>query len=142
MKKFTLMAIIGLLALSFSLSAQNNNPRRIATSKERAELMAKELKLSAEETTKIEALFDKQDKERAKQIEENRATRENLQTDREARRKEMQDLRAKAVAENDAQIEAIIGKEKMKEWKELRTKRQESRRDVNRSERRAPRNGR
>ena len=49
----------------------------------------------------------------------------------------MQDMRAKAIAENDAQIEAIIGKEKLEEWKELRAKRQDSIRDVNRSGRRA-----
>lgn len=142
MKKFTLLALIGLLTLSFSLSAQNNNARRSVTAKERAELMAKELKLSAEESSKLKALFEKNDEERAKQIEANRAMREELQTDREARRNEMQDMRAKAIAENDAQIEAIIGKEKLEEWKELRTKRQDSIRDVNRSGRRATGNRR
>ena len=48
-------------------------------------------------------------------------------------------MRAKAVAENDAQLEAI-GNEKMEEWKVLRAKRQESNSDANRSGRRAPRN--
>ena len=42
--------------------------------------------------------------------------REELQTDREARRNEMQDMRAKAIAENDAKLETIIGKEKLEEW--------------------------
>lgn len=142
MKKFTLLALIGLLTLSFSLSAQNNNARRSWTAKDRAELMEKELKLSAEESSKLKALFEKNNEERAKQIEANRAMREELQTDREARRNEMQDMRAKAIAENDAQIEAIIGKEKLEEWKELRTKRQDSIRDVNRSGRRATGNRR
>ena len=140
MKKFTILALIGLLTLSFSLSAQNNNARRSVTAKERAELMAKELKLSAEESAKIEALFEKHDKERAEQVAKNREQRSDLQTDREARRKEMQDMRAKSVAKNDAQIQEIIGKEKMERWKELRTKRQESNRNANRSGRRAPGN--
>ncbi|HHX31988.1 MAG TPA: hypothetical protein GX712_05300 [Bacteroidales bacterium] len=140
MKKFTLLALVGLLTLSFSLSAQNNNARRSWTAKDRAEYMTKELNLSAEESAKIKDLFEKNDEERAKQVAENRAKREDLQANREARRKEMQDMRAKAVAENDAQLEAIIGNEKMEEWKVLRAKRQESNRDANRSGRRAPRN--
>ena len=140
MKKFTLLALVGLLTLSFSLSAQNSNTRRSWTAKDRAEFMTKELNLSAEEAAKIKDLFEKNDEERAKQVAENRAKREDLQANREERRKEMQDMRAKAVAENDAQLEAIIGKEKLEEWKELRTKRQETNRDANRSGRRAPRN--
>jgi hypothetical protein len=100
--------------------------------------MARELKLSAEEKAKVEALFVKNDEVRAKQVAENREKRGELQNDREARRKEMQEMRAKAVAENDAQLEAIIGKEKLEEWKELRTKRQDSIREVNRRGRRTP----
>jgi|LSQX01.2.fsa_nt_gb uncharacterized protein YwqG len=138
MKKFTVLTIAALLTLSFALTAQNNNARRSWTAKDRAEYMAKELKLSAEESTKIEVLFEKNDSERAKQVAENRAKRQDLKNDREARRKEMQDMRTKAVTENDAQLEAIIGKEKMEVWKELRTKRQDSIRDINRSGRRAP----
>ena len=138
MKKFTVLTIAALLTLSFALTAQNNNARRSWTAKDRAEYMAKELKLSAEESTKTEVLFEKNDSERAKQVAENRAKRQDLKNDREARRKEMQDMRTKAVTENDAQLEAIIGKEKMEVWKELRTKRQDSIRDINRSGRRAP----
>lgn len=138
MKKFTVLVITALLTLSFSMNAQNNNARRSWTAKDRAEYMAKELKLTAEESAKIKTLFEKNDDERSKQVAENRAKREDLQTDREARRKEMQEMRTKAVAENDAQIEAIIGKEKMEAWKELRNKRSESNRDVNRNGRRAP----
>ena len=138
MKKFTLLALIGLLTLSFSVSAQNRVDRRSWTAKDRAEYMARELKLSAEEKAKVEALFVKNDEVRAKQVAENREKRGELQNDREARRKEMQEMRAKAVAENDAQLEAIIGKEKLEEWKELRTKRQDSIREVNRRGRRTP----
>lgn len=138
MKKFTVLAIIGLLTLSFSLNAQNREFRRNWTAKDRAEYMAKELKLNDEEKVKVEALFEKFDKERTEQVAENRAKRDQLRNDREARRKEMQDMRNKAVAENDAQLEAIIGKEKLDTWKELRTKRQDSIRDINRSGRRMP----
>lgn len=138
MKKFTILAIVALLTMSLSVTAQNRDSRRGFSAKERTEQITKELNLSAEESAKVEALFQKNDEERAKQFESMRANRENVQSDREARRKEMQDLREKNIAENDAQLEAIIGKEKIEQWKEIRAKRQESNRDVNRSGRRAP----
>lgn len=40
--------------------------------------------------------------------------------DRAERRAEMMELRNKAVAENDAELEKIIGKEKMEQWKTYR----------------------
>ena len=138
MKRFAFLAIIGLLTLSFSVSAQNRDARRSWTAQDRAEYMAKELKLTADEKAKVEALFVKHDELREKQVAENRAKRGDLQNNREARMKEMQEMRAKAVTENDAQVEAIIGKEKMEVWKELRTKRQDSIRDINRSGRQVP----
>lgn len=138
MKKFTVLAIVAFLTISLSLSAQNNNTRRGWSAKERADLMTKELKLSAEQSDKVKALFEKLDEEQAKQMAEIRAKGNDLQNDREAFRKKMQELRAKTQEENDAKVEAIIGKEKMKAWKDIRAKRQESMRDANRSGRRAP----
>jgi len=40
--------------------------------------------------------------------------------DRAARRAEMMELRNKTLAENDAELEKIIGKEKMEQWKTYR----------------------
>jgi len=51
----------------------------------------------------------------------------------------MQALREKEVAENDAELEAIIGKEKMEQWKQYRADRQKEMRSSNRAGRRSPR---
>ena len=78
MKKFTLLALIGLLTLSFSLSAQNNNARRSWTAKDRAELMEKELKLSAEESSKLKALFEKMMRNELSRLRQTEQCREEL----------------------------------------------------------------
>ena len=134
MKKITLMALIAIFPLSFALTAQNrgggrqSNERRDTavrwTAKERAEAMAKELDLSDKEKEQVATLFEKQDKERAEQVTEQRAERGRAIGDRNAQREEMMKLREKAVAENDAELEKIIGKEKMKKWQEYRAERQ------------------
>lgn len=139
MKRFSILVLIGFLALSFTtnVSAQVRRDSRVRwTPENRAEYMAKELDLNADEKAKVTALFEQQDKERAEQVAENRAKRDELRNTRDARRKEMQDLRTQAVAENDAQLEQIIGKEKLEQWKEIRSKRQEVMRDTNRRGRR------
>jgi uncharacterized protein YwqG len=59
--------------------------------------------------------------------------------ERTKRREEMQALREKEVAENDAELEAIIGKEKMEQWKQYRADRQKEMRSSNRAGRRSPR---
>ena len=134
MKKITLMALIAIFPLSFAVSAQNrgagrqSNERRDAvvrwTAKERAEAMAKELDLSDKEKEQVASLFEKQDKERAEQVTEQRSERGRAIGDRNAQREEMMKMREKAVAENDAELEKIIGKEKMKKWQEYRAERQ------------------
>ncbi len=48
----------------------------------------------------------------------------------------MQALREKAVAENDAALEKIIGKEKMEQWKTMRAERMQKMRETNRQGRR------
>lgn len=137
MKRFNILLLIGLLTLSFTTTAQNRRDAQVRwTPENRAEYMAKELTLSVDEKTKVIALFEQQDKERAEQVADQRAKRDELRNNREARRKEMQDLRTQAVAENDAQLEKVIGKEKLEQWKEIRAKRQDVNRSTNRSGRR------
>lgn len=141
MKKIVLVALVGLFALSFTLEAQNNrrDGRQGArtenrwTAKDRADAMAKQLELTAEETAKVQALFEKQDVERAKQVATQRADRERMTGDREARREAMREAREKAVAENDAELEKIIGKEKVEQWKKLRAERQNDNRQGRRN---------
>ncbi|MFA5649825.1 MAG: hypothetical protein WC914_01600 [Proteiniphilum sp.] len=141
MKKIVLVALVGLFALSFTLEAQNNRrdgrqgtrTENRWTAKDRADAMAKQLELTAEETAKVQALFEKQDVERAKQVATQRADRERMAGDREARREAMREAREKAVAENDAELEKIIGKEKVEQWKKLRAERQNDNRQGRRN---------
>lgn len=130
MKKVALMALAAIFTLSFSLTAQNKTDngrdgrRGMSelrwTAKERVENMAKQLELTADQKAKVEALFEKQDALRKEQVARQQEKREEMTEDRAARRQEMMELRNKAVAENDAQLEQIIGKEKMEQWKTYR----------------------
>lgn len=135
MKKIVFMALVAIFTLSFTLEAQNNTRNRRDnrqsvqsemrwSAKERAESMEKQLGLTAEQKAKVQALFEEQDAKRAEQIAQQRAGREKMTQDRDKRREEMQALREKEVAENDAKLEVIIGKEKMEQWKQYRADRQ------------------
>ena len=106
------------------------------TAKERSEKMAKQLNLSDEQKAKVEALFEKQDAKRKEMMAKQMEKRDAMTQDREARRKEMMEMRNQAVAENDAELETIIGKEKMDEWKKVRDEQQKTMRDANRQGRR------
>lgn len=147
MKKILFMALVAVFALSFTLEAQNNTRNRRDnrqgvqsemrwSAKERAESMEKQLGLTAEQKAKVQALFEEQDAKREKQVTEQRAKREEMTQDRDKRREEMQSLREKEVKENDAKLEAIIGKEKMEQWKKIRADRQKEMRNSRPAERR------
>ena len=140
MKKYLFLVATLLLTLSMTVSAQNrrneNNRRtdRIMniSPKERADLMAKELDLTVEQTTQVEALCEKQDAERLVQVKEQRSGRGTGSTNRDARREEMRALRLKEVEQHNAELKEIIGKEKLDKWNELR----QDVRDTNREGRR------
>ncbi len=142
MKKCLFLVATLLLTLSMTVSAQNrrneNNRRtdRIMnmSPKERADLMAKELDLTVEQTAQVEALCEKQDAERLVQVEEHRSGRGTGSSNRDARREEMRVLRLKEVERHNAELEKIIGKEKLDKWNELR----QDVRDTNREGRRNP----
>lgn len=147
MKRVVFMTLVSVFLVACTLEAQNNRQNRRDnrqsvrtetrwTAQDRADAMQKQLELSSEETAKVKELFEKHDAERAERMATQRADRERLSGDREARRKEMQVARDKAMAENDAEIEKIIGKEKMEEWKKWREERQQTLRDSNRQGRR------
>ncbi len=143
MKKTVSLAFVAIFAITFSLTAQNRNENnRIGrstqveqrwTAKNRAENMAKQLELSDEQKAKVEALFEKQDALRAAQLKLQREKSEQVMQDRETRREEMAKLREKAMAENDAELETIIGKVKLEQWKSYRNERQKRMQDANRS---------
>ena len=129
MKKYLFLVATLLLTLSITVSAQNNNRRndnnrrtdRIMnmSPKERADLMAKELDLTVEQTAQVEALCEKQDAERLVQVKEQRSGRGTGSTNRDARREEMRTARLKEVEKQNAELEKIIGKEKVEKWNDL-----------------------
>ncbi|NLI72402.1 MAG: hypothetical protein GX361_06675 [Bacteroidales bacterium] len=130
MKKlgFLILAVI----FAFNINAQNANrgqrqgrnfaPRNF-TAQDRADRMAKDLDLNEVQKEKVAELFEKQDSLRAKR-------RAEFQRDREERKKAAQSKREKnrlrAEKERiarDAELESIIGKEKMEQYKKLREER-------------------
>lgn len=141
------MALVAIFTLSFTIKGQDNtrgrSDRRSApqtenrwTAKNRAEAMGKELELTAEQVAKVQALFEKQDAERTKEVAAQRSRRDQSVGDRDARRKAMDASREKTMAENDKALEKIIGKEKLEQWKKIREERQKALRDANRQGRR------
>jgi len=108
MKKVALMALIAIFSLSFSLSAQDNTKNKKQdskpmptekrwTAKDRADSMEKLLKLTPGQKAQVYVLFLHQDAK----------LKERVATQQEK-------------AENDAELEKIIGKEKMEQWKRYR----------------------
>ncbi len=127
MKKIVFMALVAVLMVSMSLVAQDNKGKRQGppdgrkwTAKERVDNMEKQLNLTADEKAKVMALFEQQDAKRAEQMAARKAKRDEQRKDRDKKHEEMKVLHEKAVAESDAQLEAIIGKEKMAQWKQYR----------------------
>jgi hypothetical protein len=130
MKKYAIVALIAFFTVSLSISAQNNNRRNTQdgnrgqrnqtemrqsrTAAERTEIMAQELQLTAEEKAQVKALFEKQDTQRAEQRELQRAQQGQRSQN------EMRATRERALAENDAELEKIIGKERLEQWQKHR----------------------
>lgn len=140
MKKYATLMVAAMLMIGLSVSAQdgkkrqrgdNNNRSRLEmrmSAKERADWMNKQLELTADETAKVQALFEKQDAKRSEQMAKMREEREKSNTDRAKAREEMRSLREKEMKANQAELEAIIGKEKMEKLNTLRKSRQDSNR--------------
>lgn len=132
MKKIGLLILAGMLAFSFSANSQNSNRGerqnrsnadvRI-TAKKRAAQMASELNLSDAQKEKVEIFLKKQDSLRVKRRAE---LQRNRQENREGARADREKLRAEFEKERisqDAELEAIIGKEKMEIYKKQREER-------------------
>ncbi|NLC50606.1 MAG: hypothetical protein GX762_09595 [Bacteroidales bacterium] len=116
-------------------SRRSDNRMRMST-KERVDLMTKELDLTTQQAAKVLALTEKQEAESIAQVTENRKLRDSGSLNSEARRKEMREMRDKQVKNHYAELEKIIGKEKLEKWKNLR----QDVRDDNRAGRRNPTN--
>ena len=135
MKKYLFLVATLLLTMSLSVSAQNNrgnaNNKRNSdnrrseqmkkvTPKERADMMASKLDLTAEQTAQILSLMEKQDAERLEQVAEHRKLRGTGNVNSDAKREEFRAARLKEVEQHNAELEKIIGKEKVEKWNELR----------------------
>lgn len=131
MKKYGMLALVALFAMSFTLNAQNQrHPRGEGrhgkgmeqfTPEMRAEKMATDLNLTADEKTKVLQLFTQQE-EKVKAF---KAENEKLMEQRKA---EMKERMAKVDAERkaqDAELVKIIGKDKFAKLQELRIERLE-----------------
>ncbi len=106
------------------------------TPKERVDLMTKELDLTSKEAAQVLTLSEKQEATRLKQVRENRDQRGTGRVNRDERREEMWELRKEEVEKHNAELEKIIGKNKVAKWNELR----KDVRSTNRSGRRNPQN--
>ena len=121
MKKYGIMTLAIAFMLSLAVSAQEQMPREKGQKNQqrkekpmmnpqmRAERMAKELKLTEVEKSKVQALFEKQEANFKKQQEERKKQHEAMKAQFEAERK-MQ----------DAEMEKIIGAEKFKQLQSMR----------------------
>jgi Spy/CpxP family protein refolding chaperone len=133
MKKIGILAFVALFTMSISVSAQDTTrqkttPREMKwTAAQRAEQMAKQLELTAEQKAQVEKVLEKQDAQRAEQMAKAREMRENQQATRE----EMRAERQKQIEANDSELEQIIGKEKMDQWKAIRAERMRNMRNGN-----------
>lgn len=129
MKKYLMLTLALLFSMQMLVTAQNqrNGQRVQQTPKERAERLTKQLELTAEQQTQVEALFVKQDADRTKWREEMRANNQGAGFDREKMRAQFDERRK---TENEA-LEKIIGKEKMEKYlkwqEEMRQQRQQNR---------------
>jgi len=86
------------------------------TPEKRAEQMAKQLELTAEQTQQVQKLFEERDAKRKERIADSSISREERQ---EIMQKERKDF--------DEKLEKIIGKEKMEKYDALRKKQIQSR---------------
>ena len=131
MKKYVMLALVAIFTMSFVANAQDQRPARgeggrgegqrvQITAKERAAHLGKQLELTDAQKAKVEALYEKQDKKR----EEMRAENQKL---KEKKDQVAADRKAKFEAQrkaDDAELEAIIGKEKMEKLLKIRAERQ------------------
>ena len=133
MKKYLFLVATLLLTVTMSVSAQRNsgnrrnniNNRRSEqvlrmTPQEKANLITKELDLTAKESAEVLAMYEKQDKERIADVNEQRSERGMGAENRDVRREEFRTARDAQMKQQFEELVKIIGKEKAEKWNELR----------------------
>lgn len=129
MKKYAMLALATIFTINLSVMAQGQTPdqkgnwgknemkhaqKPMVSAAERADKMAKNLGLSAEEKEKVQALFEKQDAKRQEFKEKGEKIRTEVKTKMDAERKS-----------NDEELAKIIGAEKFQKLQAMRTERME-----------------
>ena len=133
MKKYLFLVATLLLTVTMSASAQRNSGNRRnninnsrseqvirMTPQEKANLITKELDLTAKESAEVLAMYEKQDKERIADVNEQRSERGMGAENRDARREEFRTARDAQMKQQFEELVKIIGKEKAEKWNELR----------------------
>ena len=133
MKKYLFLVATLLLTVTMSVSAQRNSGNRRnninnsrseqvirMTPQEKANLITKELDLTAKESAEVLAMYEKQDKERIADVNEQRSERGMGAENRDARREEFRTARDAQMKQQFEELVKIIGKEKAEKWNELR----------------------
>ena len=122
-----MIALVAIFTMGMSINAQQNQQRQGQgqgrTPADRVERLAQQITLSADEKAKVLELFEKQQKRNQEAFAAASAAGNNQNVDREAMRTRMQEQQ-KA---DDADLEAIIGKEKMAQYQKIREEQRASR---------------
>lgn len=133
MKKYLFLVATLLLTVTMSVSAQRNsgnrrnniNNRRSEqvirmTPQEKANLITKELDLTAKESAEVLGMYERQEKKRIADVNEQRSERGMGAENRDARREEFRKARDTQMKQQFEELVKIIGKEKAEKWNELR----------------------
>ena len=133
MKKYLFLVATLLLTVTMSASAQRNSGNRRnninnsrseqvirMTPQEKANLITKELDLTAKESAEVLGMYERQEKERIADVNEQRSERGMGAENRDARREEFRKARDAQMKQQFEELVKIIGKEKAEKWNELR----------------------
>jgi Spy/CpxP family protein refolding chaperone len=130
MKKIGILGIAMIMLFGMSAMAQSQLPRNEngenhpggrpqMTAQLRADMLAKDLSLTDEQKTKVQALFEKNNADFAKLRTEVKRDDPNFRT----KMKELRDSQ-------DADLKAIIGNEKFDQWQKMREERMSKMRNM------------
>lgn len=137
MKKIGILALLALFTLSFSVFSQPQQPNRNGqrgerqgtprgmniSAEQRAENLTKQLNLNDVQKNQLVELYQKQDKIREENRAEREKQRDQMMKEQTKTREEYRAEREKALALQDAELEKIIGNDKMAGLKKFRQQR-------------------
>ena len=121
MKKIFMIALVAIFTMGMSINAQQRQGqgRQGMTPADRVERLAQQITLSADEKAKVLELFEKQQKRNQEAFAAASAAGNNQSFNREAWQEQQK--------ADDADLEAIIGKEKMAQYQKIREEQRASR---------------